>query len=348
MGLSTGERVGGMYFSINRLSALRHRLVDAKRKEGAYPYGEDAYLQDIENELTNLWHNLLANQSNACHWLMGSDSDNLIRYDANSPWAVAVRSHMPRVVSDWKVGDPIEWQPDNFIDALRSKDTEFFDPFDNGFLTIPDLLQYVVYLGSFYEIVFLIYKELETLVYYLRRYNDELLSDFAALDKSISAIQGACFSIFCKSEDYAKAYALHNACKILFGNINPFAKDANDIVTQWAINQHLYHDIPPVMKEKSLEDICAIHLEAVQNKDNLLERMLGIMRLAGPRYYYKHEYDALCAMIKGHPVLGKPTAKSKLKVQFEACCQAHDDVEAGRTSEFENHAEESQISVYQY
>ena len=319
MGLSDQERIDGIYHSIHRLSGLRHQLIAANRDQ-YYMTGLET-LAGLETELAGLWHCLLAEQTNGMHWIFGSDSDGLIRQENQSPWAVAIQGQMPLVDYDWEMGNPIEWQ-DNSLSTM-SKEKVFFDPFDNGFLMIPALLRAVQYNGQSCEIIFLIYRELETLIYYLRRYKDELLLKFADLNTSISTMQGGCFSIFCMSDDYSKAYALHSACKLLYGTINSFDKEANDAVTQWAVNQCLHHSIPSVMNEWSLKDVAALHLEAVYHKDDLLERLLSIMRLAGKRYHHKHEYDELCKSIKDHPVLSKPEAKSRIETQFKVCSEAY-------------------------
>lgn len=343
MSLSDKERINGLYYSIHRLSGLRRNLITAKQKnDDQYPL--DHY-DVVENQLDKLWHCLLAGQSNSMHWFFGSATSNLVQVDDNSPWAVAVQRHMPSLEFEWKLGTPAQWSEDPLADLTGNE--KFFDPFDSGFLTITALLQEVKYDGVFLALVFDIYQELETLSYYLRRYCDELLTKLADLDQALSAILGACFSIFCESEEYGKAYVLHNVCKLLYGSINSFDKDKNDVVTRWAVRQCIHHDIPPVMDEWSMKEIAELHLHIVHHEDDLLERLLGLMRLAGKRYYYDHQYKELCNMMKEEAALRKTKARSSIKEQFEACKKAHEESEKEDRKKDTPFAER-QLGIYGY
>jgi len=344
MGMSDEDRIRGICFCIQRLEALNVDLVAEKQRDNGYPYPYSELYSNLENKINDLWHLLLGNLPRSVHW----GSDQLITADAVSPWAVAIQYHMPQVNYDWKPGTPVKWATDNSVDSLcDDSECELFDPFDSGFLTIPALLGRVRFSGPFYAIVFKIYQELEQMAYFACYYRDGLSSQFKSLIASISAMQGSCFSLFYREEDFTKAYVLHNVCKLLFGNINPFSKDQNDVVTLWAVNQHLYHDIPSVMNEWTLQDIAALHLHMVHHKDNLVERVLGLLQLLGKRYHYKHNYRELQEMIADHPEF-KARAKLRINKQVSKCLGDYEQSKKTESAEILSDDRNAQTSIYGY
>jgi hypothetical protein len=177
MGLSDGERIHGMYFAISRLFKIKEQMEEEASRDRWYsPYNVPG-VKDFAKIIDGLWHDLLGKNSNGMHWVVGSSSSNVITYyDARDPWSVAVSNFLFHCSS-------------KRIEDLPKRKNKFDnDPFEHS-LSIAGLLN-----NSFFANVFRIYQETEHVIYYLRRYDDEFLKGFEAIDKSTSSLQGLCFT----------------------------------------------------------------------------------------------------------------------------------------------------------
>ena len=337
MGLSSEERLDGLYWSIMRLTNLRHRLLESKQKEhGRYPYGEGVHLEEIEMLLSGLWHDLLGGDRNGLHWLFGSDSSNHINHYAMSPWAVAVRGKSPRaMIYDWEPGKEMEW-------SENEEHKDAFNVFDS-FLSLGGLIGHCDdrVMSPFYQLVYGIYQELETTLYYLRRYNDEFLTRFDSLSRTISRLNGACFCIMGSSDEFAKAYILHQIAIILYGGKHYYIAqdDDRDVVTTWALGCSIHHHISHVMHDWDIKKLADLHVELLANpgKDEfLIVRLLSFLNLAGRKFQYEHEHKRLFEMCQNHPVLKQEMVLSRINDACESCLkehQEHKDEESNRNKE---------------
>jgi len=247
MGLCDDERNTGIYWSLYRITKL---IRDWKeRKEKYPPYGTEQILALVDK----LWPAFLCDQKNGLHWVMGSSSSNTItcenEHGGKTPWQVAMIYHCEKA---YKVKEKDEDDPfkprDSVFDATKM-------------VSIPYLLQQNGEWAKGY--IFEIYQEMEQMIYYLRRYNDEFQKGYPELNDLISKIQGACFEIFANEDDYAKAYIIHEMLEKMYGPRYPYDEENWDVVTKIMVQHCIHHDFTRLMK-KDLKDLAVFHVELVK------------------------------------------------------------------------------------
>lgn len=286
MGLSDGERLTGIMYSIKR---IRKHVNDIKECRD-YTYHKSD-LKDIFALSDKLWHSFLGKDSNSLHWLFGSPGSNSLQADNHSLWANIVRSHLPK----------LEYDENKFRD--EEPEIKYFNPFD-GFLNISGLIK-DTYISKVYEI----YLELETLSYYVRRYKDSLLEELDNLNILISDLYGACFEFMENKEEYAKAYVLNQILKIVynrtlfFDNNDEKGLDSVDIILN---RLNFQHDLPRAMN-KDVKYLAEIHikldkLKREKSKDLLLQRLLCAVELCGG-IEYDHINKQIIDICKKDPIL---------------------------------------------
>jgi len=302
MGLSDEERLGGMTFSVYRLNKLYKELAEERKKAGYFSRN----LIRILSNLKNIWHDLIGSKSNGVHWIIGSDSTNVIRASDNGLWALALKRHAPKLAYEAEEFSTQEERPmdsHNFLDAG---------------LSIPRLLERC-YEGRALSLVYRIFSELETTTYYLRRYKDKLSKSYLNLDKKISTLQGECFSIMVDNPEFTKAYILHRICVLLFDDEYYHYKndEDRDIGTILADKEGPYLGIP---MDRSVKELSEIHLNLVKSakkKDlnHLMNRLLTIIDFASENIgQYKHIRDDIMGLLKK----SKKFKKKNLAVLTEA------------------------------
>lgn len=181
------------------------------------------------------------------------------------------------------------------------------------------------YDGPVNAVVYEIYSELETTVYYLRRYNDELLSRHSRLDRTVSKLFGLCFCHMQGTESFSKAYILAEVCKILYGREYFFKSQADqfDAVTKWALDTNFQHYISHVMNDWDIQKLADLHVKLLGRKpeNQLLERLLGFIQLAGRKLHYEHEHKEVLAMCKKTPELKSKKALAAVNAAIKACIE---------------------------
>ena len=227
MGLGKDERYNGVMHCVEKL---------AKIGEGT----------PVEKFTSKLWHALLRKNNNSCHWVFGSASAGNVKLDGASVWERAICSH---------------------TEDINNKDDEDSGVFDATKNFSIDLL--VRYgegkLCETHKKMFEIYEWTENIIYYLRRYDDEMPNkDFADLDKLISDIQGECFSYFKDNEVFAKAYIVNKIIGHIYHGTYPFQKDKWNVLVQWLAKNNVHHDLNRCM-EMDLIDLAKIHMDLVND-----------------------------------------------------------------------------------
>ena len=246
-------------------------------------------LKKLHKLCDNLWHSFMGNQSNSAHWILGSDSNNVIKDDSYSPWALSVREKVEEAYSKHlkKINPSQHFDFDN---------DRTFNAFDS-FLSIHGLINYAH--GPF-GAVYRIYQNAEGISYALRRYKDKYLQNFEELNKLLSDINGTCFRIFSKSDRFAKAYLIHQMAEIIYNRrAYPYNIDSDPVTVHLSKN-HIHHDISRMM-EDDLETIVKNHkyllCKWIENDKDCqkiyFERIAIALIMAGRRYEYDHKFKVL-------------------------------------------------------
>jgi len=313
MSLSNEERIKGLYWTISKMVSLVDEIKDV----------------ELRNLTKSLWHALLGTTSNSAHWIMGSSATNTVRWDTTTPWGIAIAHHCEGLLKD---------KTDGF-----QKPENFFDAFD-GFLDIIGLLRQTdIELANIYEL----YAYNEQIIYYLRRYNDELLSDLSELSKVTSNIHGECFRVFSQNPLYARAYILNNILKFIYDGYYPYQEEKWDVLTIHLSKNAIHHDLSRMMHEGELKQLAELHVKLHQAKESkkltLLMRLEAFLMLAGRRYHYDHHFNALVQSLKQKRF--KKEHIEKLTKMFEENKLDHENNEKNSSRQYKEN-QLSPLSIY--
>ena len=267
MGLSNEERLDKMTWAAHHLTQLGAQLPSHE------PY------ERLKGLCGQVWHTLLGGNSNGAHWIFGSSAGNPIK-NSESPWAVALAEHFRADRADNWLDEMRAQRLDKYYNMTDAEQMKALHPEmedqDEEAASIHNLLKIMESHEDRYgkptvtgrDKVFLIYAQTENMIYALRRYDDSFKKGFAPLDKLTSDIQGECFNIFSRSQDFAKAYLMNQILEghFLMGVDSPIRflmiKGRWPSVIARRLTEH--QGVP-------LEDIRAWHLR--------LERCKGILPL---------------------------------------------------------------------
>lgn len=294
MGLSNEERLSGIYYSIDSMVDI----VDSLKE---YHEGYE-FSKKLAGFVDQLWHAFLGKNHNGAHWVLGSSAGNAVTWGTASAWGIAAINHHTQKV--------LNTEEDPF------KKSDDFDPFEH-FLGLPGLLHQA---GCQYKAIYEIFGWTEQAIYYLRRYDDELLKGLEPLSKLISDIQGECFKLFKRQDYYARAYILNILCKMIYGKDYPYQKEKWDAFTKFLISACGHHDLNRLMTEGELKALAELHVKMHRlekdNKLTVMNRVEAFLILAGHKFHYDHVYKKLTADLKG-----LVTAKdvNKLQTLFNKC-----------------------------
>lgn len=262
MGLSDEERLENMFWSAKHLYELGQDLYKTK-----------FYLKEpLASLCKQVWAKLLGGNSNGTYWILGGALNNPIT-DSTNAWAIAISSKFEDVHTNRQGAR---------IGIIRDRKEEF-DPFD-CFLSERGLIGQDKYEGPFYKVVYDIYAYTESMIYALRRYDDELRESFSDLSDLISEIQGLCFSLFTTSGVYARAYLVHQILKEKFY--------ANKTINRIALKDSWHHHYSLLM-DWSLDEIMRLHKELFVKEPTLQSLLKYSLIAMGRRYHYQHLFNAL-------------------------------------------------------
>ena len=261
MGLSNEERLSGIYWSLYRIDKVLETWSWQKERERYIP----REVERVFSLIDQLWPTFLGKMSNSLHWVMGSDTGNTLKGDPDSPWALAVTNHCEKA---WD-----ELHKDEGSRAWR--DPDYQKPFNaTEHTSISHLVSH--YGENSKGFIFDIYREMEQVVYYLRRYDDDFLKKYSYLSDLVAKIMGACFTIFADHEGYAKAYVIHQMMEIMYGPKYPYREEEWDIATQILSKHNIHHDFTRLMDhDTKLEDLARRHIELAKAKVAAMQRFDG-------------------------------------------------------------------------
>jgi hypothetical protein len=261
-----------------------------------------------------------------------------VTWGSSSPWGLAITHHCDGVLAD----------DEDSLDAVlekqgRKNSKNSFDAFE-GFLDIPGLLGSA---GGPHRHIYNIFTWSEQLIYNLRRYEDELLSDMGTLSKIVSDIQGECFHLFKQNDAYAKAYVLSILTKMLYGPLYPYQVEKWDPLVEHLNKNAVHHDLARLMEpEGELKTLAELHVKMQHaEKDKKMTLMLRtevMLELSGRRYHYDHHFKELQELLKGSVTRDD---LRKLKRLFEKNKKDHEDKEK-ESQEGPQNYQLSPLSIY--
>lgn len=280
MGLSAGERRGGIFYAIKNI--LEH----SNELDEQHP---------VRKLTEELWPAFLGDTANPAHWVLGSSAGNVVNGKCRTAWDTAIATTLEERLRK---------------DTFPKRKREEFDPFEY-FLSIPGLLELEE------SAVFEVFAWTEQLAYYLRRYRDDFLKRYRRLSDLIAKIQGTCFVRFSVGTRYAKAYLANRIFEKLYGNL--YAPE-RDVVTQILLEQHMHHNFRSALHndEVTLERLAEMHTELTRTKElrsskGQRRRILIALEIAGSHFHYAHEQKILLESLKNEKWKNLEEIKKSLK-----------------------------------
>lgn len=257
MGLSDEERRSKLYYAVR---GIRHAVRNWEEQvRDQYELDQCKELRDLTDQL---WHSVFGKQTNGLHWFMGSSASNPVKTDdPSTPWEMGICLHLEEAVRKPNIMDRLDKnRPFNAVD----------------FCDIPYLLTQAGERSL--AGVFEVYAWIEQLIYGLRRYQDDFLTSYRAVDEIASKMLGECFDIFTRRSAYGQAYVIHQIIEILYGNPYPYQEENWDFVTRILSKHNIHHDMSKWMR-RPMQEVCEIHkalVKRVAYAQDLAERGEGL------------------------------------------------------------------------
>ncbi len=251
MGLSDAERRAGIYKSVKDITQIRREWGNDYRMTGLSRRESVVFWTLIDK----MWSGVFGQARNPLHWILGPSTVGQIRTDdPKMPWDMAITEQLGRVASQ--------------LESNYERGREEFDPCE--YLSVANLLRTASprqYSGDIvYSYIYRVYLELETLVYYLRRYNDEFVQHYQDLSDLVDRLYGVCYESFSTEPMYAAAYVVNQiVCRIYDSPSQHYVAREPDVVQHIAVKHNLHHDLTH-MVNKPLLELCPIHIELEKAK----------------------------------------------------------------------------------
>ncbi len=281
MGLSNEERIHGLFYAIEKVVSCAKEISDNIYDKN---YGE------LKRLCSELWHDFLGKQTNNTHWLLGSSATAKVTFSTTSPWGVVVMNG----IMDCRKKDDFETR----LEPLKDL---------KDYLSIAVLLQK----SENKELAqsYLVFTYLESVAYYLRRYEDELLQDYESLSKKVSDIMGICFSIFNDEQELCtRAYLLNRIVDELL--IYPYTteqendKEKKDVIAKIVTGPVPIYDLAEPMsigscvETKTLasayKKLMALKKEnKLQTPEGVEARLLILFQLCNRTLHNRHRQDEI-------------------------------------------------------
>ena len=320
MGLSDEERLEKIWWGVTQ---LQERLRDLPADSEEHHTLIDQGVHLLREKVDQTWNAFLGRGSNSTFWLLGGDASDEVR-GPHGAWSTAI------------CGLCEEARRENPEDSPQ----EDFNAFDQH-LSVEALLGDQ---RGRRRIVYDVFCWTEQLIYALRRYDDNLRQTLDPLSKLLADMQGICFGIFARDEDYAKAYVLNRVLAGLLGGEYLWQKDKlgkillDDMNLADRFTRAMVANSPP--RGESLKTIIAWDHERLSMKPTVENRLLLLMRIAGRRLHYEHQIKDLLGHLKKARLRVRP---EHVLYEFAKCKAAHDEKEGGDQAAYNQRSEEEAL-----
>lgn len=218
MGLSNYERLQGTFRAASALVDKANELRPICR-ETKYGDQHESLVRIVEL-VDGLWPELLRHVSHGGLWLLGSTVANPIIHDPVSCWEHAIVDGLEDVADELTASTRMmrlrEAENKPRKDGRKNASPIFLlrsrrDPDELG-------------LGVVLEL----YAHSEQLLYYTKRYDDEMLEKFAGVYALVARLQGECYALFSQFEIFKKAYLVFAISEHAYSGAYPYMSDAAD------------------------------------------------------------------------------------------------------------------------
>jgi len=321
MSLSDQERSSGIYRAVDAI------LKEAERAAEQADSWNRKDLARLTELVDRLWPAAIGHQSNSAHWILGSETANVVDDGGEGLWSMMVSGK----IEDELATRPPEDREFNPLDTLRIED----------FLSAP------------WHQVFVLYRWTEQLVYYLRRYRDDYLDKRRALSDLVARIQGECFRLL-DTQPVHLAYLLHRISVHIYFDQYRNWKDRNDEVDRILKDLWFCHHFKRDLQEFEPRKVMAVHrtlchgLTAWRKKKlsrhnyNVM-RLMAAIEIAGRRLQYVHQHDQ---MVKILEVAAWTRAEiQNVRTALQTCLKLHED---RKKQEDESHDSDERETFYDW
>lgn len=323
MSLSNEERTNNIYHCLARLHEIKNEWDKWDERYKKFDY--EFYYDRIRELINQTWPAFFGKQSNSLHWIMGSSTGSTVDQERSDPWSVSICNHLDRFGTE-----AYEEEKGNGKTIFIEEDVDLMGnprPFDaTTFLSISYLMgnkSHKIHNADSY--VFEIYQTVESIIYSLRRYDDEYRKGFNVLDEIVSNLCGECFVVFKSNPDFAKAYLIRQILDILYGPYYPYGGEEDDckwdVVTKLLSENHFHHDFTRLMNDEfKTKELVKHHINLVKaltkakllakekdevttvgiygNQELLEARMVAMLGMIKGPFEYQHIYDNVLKEIK--------------------------------------------------
>lgn len=264
MGLSDTERVTGIVAALNSIQDI---LDPEYGQPPKLPNGYERMLELADA----LWPAFMRGKSNSAYWLLGSSMVNSVQRD---PLTIAILApQVPQPRSDRMPELDAPYRYHYYLADLQNPQG-VLDREEN-----PEL-----------HTTLSLWTEVESLVYNLRRYDDELTRGLREFDDAVSRLQGELVRKM-RHHNLLRAWAWAQLIRRAF-QIDQSQRGR--WMEEWAEKQNLHHHLR--MRESydtgapTTEQLWAVFKKHQFKEPTMQERISIILWLMGRRYHYKHEY----------------------------------------------------------
>lgn len=283
MGLSNGERLTGLLFTVKRITELGREL----------PVEDYEFKTNhLKQLISELWYNVFKNNTNNSLWIFGNSADAVIKENNTDAWSTIIKGG---------IGDDVFNR--NNVEIISRKNYHFDA---TELLSLTSLINNVK--PTLARIV-KIFLEVETIIYYLKRYSqDEFHNTYIDLDKLICSIYGECFSIMTESpndEIITKASILNKICEILYEGTYPYHQETWTFLVRMLVKYNIHHNLGSVMNddEITIKTLATTHSRLILIRDNnghnskvvvdQVNKLIETLRLIGHHFHYVHIHNEL-------------------------------------------------------
>ena len=271
MGLSDRERLAGVF----------HAVKDLYRVDRFSGYDSFNDHERFNTLLDSVWSTMLRRSSNGGYWFAGGSLDSN-HFSDMSLVSIAFanacaedRDQIREIIeenSDEEEKERYDWIT-NFLPTqyklLKNKDSEAAN-------------------------VLHIFRITEQYFYAANRYDDALAKKLAPLTDIVATLQSLCMYRFSQQRIYADSWMTEQVLEKCLGHLSP-----NDLVSKWAREEHLHHDI----RIHPDHDVLFETFKKWQNrhyKPSSNERLMFLLSIVGDKLHYHHQQTKLFVAICKH------------------------------------------------
>ena len=227
--------------------------------------------KQVKKLISKLWYATLGCRSNGIFWFLGGELDS-DKMSENGLVSNAFKHIFHK-------------------EPYREKNEGFFEDISY----VKEMVKMPAYLRETQKSNLLkAFRHCENIEYALSRYNDKYKKSLKSLNFVLRQLQGCFYDIFSSDSDYMRAWMLEN---IFHHKIFTYKED--DLVNQWAVKQHLHHNLNS--NDLPFNEVKTLFVKYQFVKELDTSTKIGIILIVmGRKYHYKHEHKEFLKMVEFH------------------------------------------------